>query len=153
MDYDKTNAESILHVKGRVAVVVHKTFLDREEKDTLRAAISDPSCDVVQLGNNFYGLLIDEEPDAGEFPESQVHVPDPDHVCDDNDDCEFHEYQGPKPVEVAPGGEPTMEDLRGLTVAKLQELADNEQVDLTGLKLKDDILGRMAAHFGLDPAS
>ena len=152
MDYDKTNAESILHGKGRVAVVVHKTFLDREEKDTLRAAISDSSSSVVQLGNNFYGLLIDEEPDAGEFPEPQVHVPDPDHVCDDNDDCEFHEYQGPKPV-TEQGDEPTMEDLKALTVARLQELADKEQVDLTGLKLKDDILGRMAAHFGLDPAS
>lgn len=88
-----------------------------------------------------------------EFEDDQrkVHVPDPDHVCDDNDDCEFHEYQGPKQPEQ--GDEPTMEDLRGLTVAKLQELADKEQVDLTGLKLKDDILGRMAAHFGLDPAS
>ena len=56
-------------------------------------------------------------------------------------------------TEVAPGGEPTMEDLRGLTVARLQELADNESVDLTGLKLKDDILGRLAMHFGLDPAN
>lgn len=81
-----------------------------------------------------------------------VVVPDPDHVCDDNDDCEFHEYQGPKPV-TEQGDEPTMEDLKALTVARLQELADKEQVDLTGLKLKDDILGRMAAHFGLDPAS
>jgi len=51
------------------------------------------------------------------------------------------------------GDEPTMDDLRGLTVVRLQELADKERVDLTGLKLKDDILGRMAAHFGLDPAS
>lgn len=161
MDYDKTNAESILHVKGRVAVVVHKTFLDREEKDTLRAAISDPSCDVVQLGKNFYGLLIDEEPDAGEFPEPQVHVPDPDHVCDDNDDCEFHEYQGPKPVEVVEAAkfsgtvsdEPSMDELRALTVQELKNLADKDRVDLSGLKLKDDILGRMAAHFGLDPAS
>lgn len=50
------------------------------------------------------------------------------------------------------GDEPTMEDLKALTVSKLQDLADKEQVDLAGLKLKDDILGRMAAHFGLDPA-
>lgn len=49
--------------------------------------------------------------------------------------------------------EPTMEDLRGLTVAALRDLASKEEVDLTDLKLKDDILGRMAAHFGLDPAN
>lgn len=134
------NPESLMHERGSVAVVAHKNQFTREEKDALRDS------DLVVMGD-YFALLIVEEP--SEFPS---HAPDPDHVCDDNDDCEFHEYQGPKP-DPEQGDEPTMEDLRGLTVARLQELADKEQVDLTGLKLKDDILGRMAAHFGLDPAS
>lgn len=135
------NAESLLHERGRVAVVAHKDQFSREEKDALRE-----SSDLVVMGP-YFALLIDEEPVAYE----PVHTPDPDHVCDDNDDCEFHEYQGPPVVDQS--DEPTMEDLRGLTVARLQELADKEEVDLTGLKLKEDILGRLALHFGLDPAN
>lgn len=81
--------------------------------------------DVVQHGKLFLQEIAEE-------PEVEV-----EHFSEPNED----------------GGEPTMEDLKALTVDRLKELADKEEVDLTGLKLKDDILGRMAAHFGLDPAS
>lgn len=127
------NAESLLHERGRVAVVAHKDQFTREEKDALRGAQ-----DLVQMGN-YYALLIAEEPD--EF---------------DPEDDDQRSEQPVKTLERGDrylGGEPTMADLRALKVAELQALADKEEVDLTGLKLKDDILGRLAAHFGLDPAS
>lgn len=142
------NPESLMHERGSVAVVAHKDAFTREEKDALRSAMVDGT---VQFTGQHYMLLITEEQEG--MVAFEAHHEDPDHVCDNNDDCEFHEYQGPKDEEVAPGGEPTMADLKALKVAELQKLADSEQVDLTGLKLKDDILGRMAAHFGLDPAS
>jgi hypothetical protein len=128
MDYDKTNAESILHVKGRVAVVVHSTFLDRDEKDVLRAAIADSSSGVVQLGKNFYGLLIDEEPDSDELALAAYE--------------EFEADQAKEPV--MPPNTPTIPDeLDGLTVAQLKDLADQEEIDISDVKLKADIVGRI----------
>lgn len=132
----------LMYDRGRIGVLAHKDQFNRREKDLLKA---DPN---VEWQDPYFFFAIQEEPD--DFPVLAVHDPGPDHVCDNNDDCEFHEYQGPPVVDQS--DEPTMADLRGLTVAKLQELADKEEVDLTGLKLKDDILGRMALHFGLDPA-
>lgn len=85
-------------------------------------------CDAVTQHGKLFLMEVEEEPDV-----EVEHFTEP--VVEDDSD------------------EPTMDDLKALTVPKLQELADKEQVDLTGLKLKDDILGRMAAHFGLDPAS
>ena len=141
------NPESILHERGNVAVVVHKNQLSREEKDAVRY-----SDEIVAMGD-YYALLIQEEPEDMAAFEAH-HTPEPGHVCDNNDDCEFHEYQGPKTEEDEDlNDEPTIEDLRGLTVASLRELAGKEEVDLSGLTLKDDILGRLAAHFGLDPAN
>lgn len=137
--------------RGRTGVLAYKDQFAREEKDVLRDEVAYG--EVEDLGNGWY-FVPTESVRTIETGTDYKHVPDPDHVCDDNDDCEFHEYQGPKVEAVTEqGDEPTMEDLKALTVARLQELADKEQVDLTGLKLKDDILGRMAAHFGLDPAS
>lgn len=123
------NAESLLHERGRVAVVAHKDQFTRKEKDALRGAQ-----DLVQMGN-YYALLIAEEPDADELA------------------LAAHEEFEDDQRKEKDGDEPTMDDLRSLKVAELQALADKEEVDLTGLKLKDDILGRLAAHFGLDPAS
>lgn len=110
--------------KGRTMRVVHQDELTREEKDLLRT-----KDDVVQHGKLFLQEIAEE-------PEVEPTTA-PEDALDEQED----------------GDEPTMDDLRELTVAKLQDLADKEEVDLTGLKLKDDILGRMAAHFGLDPAS
>lgn len=153
MDYDKTNAESILHAKGRVCVVLHVDGMDRAEKDVVRAAASDPYSDVAKLGKDYVALLINEEPSdepVGDFDEEQELDEDPT-VEDDDPDAV-------KVVEEAKfsgtvSDEPTMDELRALTVQELKNLADKDRVDLSGLKLKDDILGRMAAHFGLDPAS
>jgi hypothetical protein len=128
------NAESLVHERGKVAIAAHKDQFTREEKEALRN-----SADLVQAGNYFL-LLIDEEP--SDYEEELVDVT----TFEDEEPVHV-------PTQVAPGAEPTMKDLRGLTVDRLKELADSEDVDLTGLKLKDDILGRMAAHFGLDPAS
>lgn len=129
------NPETILHERGSVAVVVHKDQLNREEKDAVRY-----SDQIVAMGD-YFGLLIQEEPeDEAEALALAAYE-------------EFEDDQKTEPiVETEPGGEPTMADLRGLTVASLRELAGKEEVDLSGLTLKDDILGRMAAHFGLDPA-
>jgi len=128
------NAESLMHERGNVAVIAHKNQFTREEKDALR------NSDLVFATGDHYVLPITEEVELNDALALAAYE-------------EFEEDQRTPITEVAPGGEPTMEDLRGLTVARLQELADNESVDLTGLKLKDDILGRLAMHFGLDPAN
>jgi hypothetical protein len=128
------NAESLMHERGNVAVIAHKNQFTREEKDALR------NSDLVFATGDHYVLPIVEEIEFNDALALAAY--------------EEFEDDGRTPItEVAPGGEPTMADLKALTVSRLQELADKEEVDLTGLKLKDDILGRMAAHFGLDPAS
>jgi hypothetical protein len=132
------NAESILHEHGTVAVIVHKDQLGRAEKDVVRAAVSDPDSGILQVGNHFV-LFIAEEPDD---------------EVDALALAAYEELQEDEQVVVpnTQDDEPTMADLRALTVAALRELASKEEVDLSGLTLKDDILGRLAAHFGLDPA-
>lgn len=159
------NAESLMHERGTVAVVAHKDAFTREEKDALRAAMVDGT---IQFTGQHYMLLIAEEPDDEvdalalaayeEFENDErqtggVVTVDLSTV----DSGAFVEtlrqsVKTPEIVEVAPGGEPTMADLRALKMDQLRKLADSEDVDLTGLKLKDDILGRLAAHFGLNPA-
>lgn len=133
---DNQYAKDIMWSNGRTMRVVHSTEVDRKEKEALRR---DP--DVRQNGLLFL-LEINEEP-VGDFDEEQELDQDP--TVDEVDEVDE--------VDDNDGREPTMEDLRGLTVARLKDLADKEEVDLTGLSLKDDILGRMALHFGLDPAS
>lgn len=153
MDYDKTNAESILHAKGRVCVVLHVDGMDRAEKDVVRAAASDPYSDVAKLGKDYVALLINEEPseDDGDFDEEQELDEDPTVVNDEDSDDDVKVVEAAK-FSGTVSDEPSMDELRALTVQELKNLADKDQVDLSGLKLKDDILGRMAAHFGLDPA-
>lgn len=126
------NAESLMHERGTVAVVAHKDAFTREEKNALRSAMADGT---IQFTGQHYMLLIAEEPD------------------DEVDALALAAYEEFQEDEKStPDDGPSMADLRGLKVSELQALADKEQVDLTGLKLKDDILGRMAAHFGLNPA-
>jgi hypothetical protein len=48
------------------------------------------------------------------------------------------------------GDEPTLADLEALTVPALKDLADKEEVDVSDLKLKADLVGRLAAHFGVN---
>lgn len=126
------NAESLMHERGSVAVVAHKDLFSREEKDALRDS------DLVRMEGGSYVLLIDEEieeNDALALASHEEFEDDQRKAADDDSD------------------EPTMDDLKALTVDGLKALAEKDQVDLSGLKLKDDILGRLAAHFGLDPAS
>lgn len=124
--------------KGRTMRVLHQNELTREEKDLLR---QDDG--VVQHGKLFL-KEIEEEPGEltsapiGDFEEEQELDSDPTTLV--------------KEEQEDGGDKPTMSELRSMKVAELHELADEEDVDLTGLKLKDDILGRLAAHFGLDPA-
>jgi hypothetical protein len=126
-----TEAIEIFLAKGKRGVLLSKDALSREEKDVIRERFGPEG----SAGVWFLEIAEDaEQGDDGDFDEEQELDKDP--TVNDED-----------------GDEPTMDDLRALTVAKLKELADKEEVDLTGLTLKDDILGRMAAHFGLDPAS
>jgi hypothetical protein len=48
------------------------------------------------------------------------------------------------------GDEPTMEDLEKLTVVQLKDLAAKDNLDIAGLTLKADLLGRLAAHYGIE---
>ncbi len=123
--------------RGRIGVLAHKTQFNRREKDLLKA---DPN---VEWHDPFFFFPIQEEPDDDVDALALA-------AYEEFEDDERKEQEQPVVDE---SDEPTMADLRGLTVAKLQELADKEEVDLTGLKLKEDILGRMALHFGLDPAN
>jgi len=125
------NAESLMHERGFVAVVVHKDRLNRAEKEACRGAVEEGL--LADAGRHFV-LPIQEEP-VGDFEEEQELDEDPTTIQEGCSD------------------EPSMSQLRSLTVAQLKDLAAMEEVDLSDLKLKDDILGRMAAHFGLDPAS
>ena len=119
------SAIDIFLAKGKKGLILEKDWLTRDEKEEVRARFGPEGS---------AGVWFLEVPEQDEEPPTEDEVVVDESEEDDSD-------------------EPTMDDLRGLTVAKLTELADKEEVDLSGLTLKDDILGRMAAHFGLDPAS
>jgi hypothetical protein len=128
-----TEAIEIFLEKGRRGVLLNKDALTRAEKEIVRERFGPEG----SAGVWFLDVPEESAPveETGDFEEEQELDEDP------------------TVVEEGDGREPTMEDLRSLTVARLRELADKEEVDLTGLQLKDDILGRMAMHFGLDPSS
>lgn len=138
------NAESLMHKHGAVAVIVHKDQLSRKEKDVVR------NSGLVKPMGDHYVLLIQEE-------------------IDENDAlalASFEEYEDDQRVEVTtvhdgspvfvPQAEPkqdngpTMADLEKLTVAQLRDLADKEALDVSDLKLKADLLGRISAHLSID---
>lgn len=126
------SARDKMQYLGRPGYLARVSLFNRQEKDELRA---DP--DVELHGGCFYIATGDAEALADIRKMQEEQELDQDSTTARVDDSD----------------EPTMDDLRSLKVAELQALADKEEVDLTGLKLKDDILGRLAAHFGLDPAS
>lgn len=137
MDPYEWNAESLMHKHGQVAVIVHKDQLSRDEKDVVRAATAEPGTTILPVGNSHYVLFINEEPGddepVGDFEEEQELDKDPTVVDEDDED----------------GDEPTLSDLESLTVAQLKDLADKEALDVSDLKLKADLVGRLAAHFGV----
>ncbi|QKY78549.1 hypothetical protein SEA_DRYAD_11 [Streptomyces phage Dryad] len=120
---DQTNAESIMHEVGSVAVIAHRHALTRDQKAVVREATTDPESGITAVGDH-YVLHMKEEPTApdGDFSEESADT----------------------------GDEPKLSDLEGLTVAQLRDLADKEQLDVSDLKLKADLVGRLAAHFGLE---
>lgn len=113
----------IMWHKGRTMRVVHQDELTREEKDILRK-----EAEVVQHGKLFLKEIA-EEPEVEGWDDQ-----DPEGVVDSTTGSEA----------------PTLEELNDLTVAQLKELADEEGADVQGLKVKADLVGRLAAHFGLE---
>ena len=96
--------------------------LTREQKEQAR---SDAEVLIVQGTNNRHVVLIAEDllPTGTEAVE---------------------EVEDETPV-VPPNTPVIPEDLDVLTVAQLKELADEEDIDISGLKVKADILGRIWA--------
>ena len=96
--------------------------LTREQKDQAR---TDGDVFILQGTNNRHVVLI---------PESLL--PDPDSVP----------VEEPVVEAVMPPNTPAIpEDLDVLTVAQLKDLADQEEIDISGLKVKADIVGRIWA--------
>lgn len=121
------SAESIMHKHGVVAVIVHKDQLDRDEKEVLRDALYQPESKIMPVGDS-YVLVIPEEPTD---------------YFQDGSESEV-EAQEQVASLVMPPNTPTVPDeLEGLTVAQLKELADNEEIDISDVKLKADIVGRI----------
>ena len=132
MDYDKSNAESLMHEHGMVAFIVHKDQLSRSEKDVVRAAVTDSDSNILAVGKEHYVLFIPEEPDTDELALASFE--------------EFKVDQENEQEPVLPPNTPVVpEDLDGLTVAQLKEIADAEEVDISDVKLKADIVGRIWA--------
>lgn len=117
------SAIDIFLAKGKKGLILEKDWLTREEKEEVRARFGP-------AGSSGVWFL--------EVPDQDEDSPNEDEVVDDESEDD--------------GDEPTMSDLRGLTVAQLRDIAREEEVNISDLKLKDDILGRLAAHFGLNPA-
>lgn len=124
--------------RGRAGRLAHKDQFTREEKDGLRDDVAYGEAE--DLGNGWYFVPTsnvrtiesgDYDEPVGDFEEEQELDKDPT-VVDEED-----------------GDEPTLSDLEALTVAQLKDLADKEALDVSDLKLKADLIGRLAAHFGV----
>lgn len=118
-DYDETNAESIIHVKGRPVVLVHKDQLTRAEKDVLRNALMDPDSNVLAQGDSYLLELPKDAPQG-----------------DDTEDEQLSESELSR-----------LDDLERMTVPALKDLADTKGIDLTGVTLKADIVNKIAAYY------
>lgn len=101
--------------------------LTRGQKDQARSDQSNPDKDVliVQGTNNRHVVLV-----------SEALLP--------TDEAPVEEV--PDETPVVPPNTPTIpEELEVLTVAQLKDLADQEEIDISGLKIRADILGRIWA--------
>ncbi|QNO12827.1 hypothetical protein SEA_SHAKENBAKE_10 [Streptomyces phage ShakeNBake] len=121
------SAIDIFLAKGKKGLILEKDWLTREEKEEVRARFGPEGSAGVWF------LEVPDEPEpVGDFDEEQ----------------EIDEDPTTNPVEPK-GDEPTLSDLEGLTVAQLRDLAAKEELDVSDLKLKADLVGRLAAHFGV----
>jgi len=121
------SAIDIFLAKGKKGLILEKDWLTREEKEEVRARFGPEGSAGVWF------LEVPDEPEpVGDFDEEQELDEDP-----------TTNPVGPK------GDEPTLSDLEGLTVAQLRDLAAKEELDVSDLKLKADLVGRLAAHFGV----
>lgn len=144
MEYDPKNAESLMHKHGVVAVIVHRDQLNRQEKEIVRNADN-----ILQVGDSFV-LVIPEEPEDYDTEALALYE-----EYEDDQRVEVTTVEDQEPVLV-PTTEPeqvkspTVTHLERLTVAQLRDLADKEALDISGLKVKADLVGRLCAHFGID---
>lgn len=117
----------LMYERGRIGVLAHKTQFNRREKDWLKA---DPN---VEFHDPFFFFAIQEEPDDEVDALALASYE------------EFQEDGGEKQTEpVMPPNTPTIPDeLEGLTVAQLKEIAETEEIDISDVKLKADIIGRI----------
>ncbi|QKY79493.1 hypothetical protein SEA_PHTOWN_10 [Streptomyces phage PHTowN] len=121
------SAIDIFLAKGKKGLILEKDWLTREEKEEVRARFGPEGSAGVWF------LEVPDEPEpVGDFDEEQ----------------ELDEDPTTNPVEPK-GDEPTLSDLERLTVAQLRDLAAKEEIDVSDLKLKADLVGRLAAHFGV----
>lgn len=133
---------------GRTMRVVHQDELTRDEKDVLRF------CGKVQQHGKMFLLPIAEEPNADDLALAAFEEFEDDQRTEQLVEVTTVEDEKPVFVPMADpeddSDEPTLSDLEKLTVAQLKELAAKEQLDVSDLKLKADLVGRLCAHFGIE---
>jgi len=123
-------AIEIFLAKGKRGVLLERDALTREEKDVIRERFG------AEGSAGIWFLEVSDE----ESEETELEA---------QESGDFKEEQADVTSTREEGGEPTLEDLEALKLPELKELAAKEQVDISDLKLKADILGRLAVHFGV----
>lgn len=108
------SAIDIFLAKGKKGLILEKDWLTRDEKEEVRARFGPEGS---------AGVWFLEVPEQDEEPPTEDEV-----VVDESGEDD----------------EPTMPDeLEGLTVAQLKEIAEAEEIDISDVKLKADIVGRI----------
>lgn len=108
------SAIDIFLAKGKKGLILEKDWLTRDEKEEVRARFGPEGS---------AGVWFLEVPEQDEEPPTEDEV-----VVDESEEDD----------------EPTIPDeLEGLTVAQLKEIAETEEIDISDVKLKADIVGRI----------
>jgi hypothetical protein len=117
------SAIDIFLAKGKKGLILEKDWLTRDEKDEVRARFGPEG----SAGVWFLEVPDEDEPELTE-----------DEVVD------VGTHDDPDAQVIVPPNTPTIPDeLEGLTVAQLKEIAETEEIDISDVKLKADIVGRI----------
>lgn len=117
------SAIDIFISKGKQGLILDRDWLTREEKDVVRERFGPEGSSGVWFLETHQDA---EQGDSG--------TDDPDDDANEKDSSVG----------------PSLENLEGMTVAQLKELAAHDELDISGLTLKADIVGRLAAHYDLE---
>lgn len=133
------SAIDIFLAKGKKGLILEKDWLTRDEKEEVRARFGPEG------SAGLWFLEVPEEPEpVGDFDEEQEIDEDPTtNPVEPKVTEETVQFFG------TVTDEPTLAQLEKLTVQELRNLATKEELNVSDLKLKADLVGRLAAHFGV----